>query len=186
MIPDEDQAPRAGEIGLTWIQGWTGVWVSLGQWLAGDGGKWPWGRHAKKLPMGRPTHAFLVLEDSVIIEGQPGGAAVGMTVQYRDRPVMYSKLPLTDEQRAKISEIALTYEGTPYNWFDYLYLALWRVRVRPKWLQRRIQNTGRMICSQLCDKALEEVGFNLFTDGRLNQDVTPGDLYRLLAAKGWW
>ena len=186
MIPDEGQGPRAGEIGLTWIKGWTGFWVSFGQWLAGDGGLWPWTRHAKKLPKGRPTHVFLVLDDQVIIEGQPGGAAVGMTVQYRDRPVLYSKLPLTEEQRAMVSEIALSYEGTPYNFAAYVYLALWRLGIRPKWLQRKVQSTGNMICSQLCDRILEQVGMNLFEDGRLNQDVTPGDLYALLAQKGWW
>lgn len=181
-----DEIPRAGEIGLTWIKGWTGFWVSFGQWLAGDGGAWPWSRHAKKLPMGRPTHAFMVLEDGVIIEGQPGGARVGHVSQYRDRPVLYSKLPLTDAQRAAVSAVALRYEGVPYNFLAYVYLALWRLGVRPKWLQRKVQSTGNLICSQMVDLILEEVGMNLFDDGRLNQDVTPGDLYSLLARKRWW
>ncbi len=182
----EAELPQAGEFGLTWIRGWTGFWVSFGQWLAGDGGRWPWSRHAKKLPMGHPTHAFMVLEDGVIIEAQPGGAVVGRVSQYRDRPVLYSKLPLSDTQRAAVSRMALTYEGVGYSFLDYLYLALWRFRIRPNWLRDKVRDSGHMICSQLCDKVLEQVGMNLFTDDRLNQDVTPGDLYKLLAQNGWW
>jgi hypothetical protein len=33
-----------------------------------------------------------------------------------------------------------------------------------------------MICSQLADYLISSAGFKLFTDGRLHQDVTPGDL----------
>ena len=65
--------PKPGEIGLTWISGWTGFWVTMGQWLAGDGGLWPFRRPKKNLERGYPTHAFLVLEDGKIIEAEPGG-----------------------------------------------------------------------------------------------------------------
>ncbi len=183
---DETDIPQAGEVGLTWIQGWTGFWVSLGQWLAGDGGPWPWMRHDKKLPRGFPTHAFQVLEDGVIIEAQPGGARVGHVSQYKDRPVLYTHMPLTAEQRARVSAIALQYEGTPYSFLDYLYLALWRLGVRPEKLRDKVRDSGHMICSQLVDKVQEEIGNNLFTDQRLNQDVTPGDLFDLFHRKGWW
>lgn len=178
--------PRPGEIGFTWISGWTGFWVSFGQWLAGDGGLWPWTRHKKKLPRGFPTHVFQVLEDGVIIEAQPGGARVGHVSQYKDRAVLYSNLPLTDEQRAMVSAVALKYEGVPYNFLAYVYLALWRFGIRPKWLQRKVQSMRNMICSQMVDKIQEEIGMNLFTDQRLNQDVIPGDLFRLMIQKDWW
>ncbi len=182
----EQSVPRAGEIGFTWIKGWTGFWVSFGQWLAGDGGMWPWMRHKKKLPRGFPTHVFQVLEDGVTIEGQPGGATVSHVSRYRDRPVMYTFLPLTEEQRGAVSALALRYEGTPYSFLDYLYLALWRFGIRPVKLRDKVRDSGHMICSQLVDKIQEEIGNNLFEDGRLNQDVTPGDLYRLVHEKGWW
>lgn len=177
--------PRPGEIGLTWISGWTGFWVSLGQWLAGDGGAWPWTRYKNRLERGYPTHVFLVLKGGYIFEAQPGGARIGHIEEYADREVLLSKLPLMDEQRARVTEIASRYEGVPYNWFDYLYLALYRFGIKPEGLKRRIQDNGRMICSQAVDKIEEEIGMNLFTDGRLNQDVTPGDIFRLVNEKGW-
>lgn len=178
--------PQAGEVGFTWIQGWTGFWVSFGQWLLGDGGLWPWTRKSKQLPKGRPTHVFQVLEDGVIIEAQPGGARVGHTSLYRNRPVLYTSLPLTNEQRAAVSAIALRYEYTPYSFLDYLYLALWRFGIRPDWLRDKVRDSGHMICSQMVDKIQEEIGMNWFTDLRLNQDVSPGEQFALVEQKGWW
>jgi hypothetical protein len=42
-----------------------------------------------------------------------------------------------------------------------------------------------MICSQLVDKGEEMIGMNLFIDDRLNQDVTPGQLFRFLNTMLW-
>jgi hypothetical protein len=177
--------PKPGEIGFTWIEGFTGLWVSFGQWLAGDGGLWPWRRYRKRLPKGWPTHVFWVLNNGTIVEAQPGGARIGHISDYADRQVLYSKLPLTDEQRARVDAVGRSFEGVPYNWFDYLYLALWRVHIRPTWLRNRVRDSGHMICSQLVDKGEEMIGMNLFIDDRLNQDVTPGQLFRFLNTMLW-
>lgn len=182
----EDGIPKPGEMGLTWITGWTGFWVSVMQWLAGDGGLWPFRRYREKLRRGYPTHAFMVLPDGMIIEAQPGGARIGSIDRYKGRTVLYSKLPLTDVQRSQVLPVAGRYEGVPYSFLGYLYLGLWRLGIRPEWLRYRVQSTGHQICSQLCDQILSDVGFHLFDDGRLPQDVTPGDLFSLLARKGWW
>ena len=40
-----------------------------------------------------------------------------------------------------------------------------------------------MICSQLVDEAYARAGVQLFDDGRLPGDVTPADLYGLIAAQ---
>lgn len=196
-VPEIDAEP--GDVGLTWITGWTGLWVSLGQWLAGDGGLWPWSRirQARKLiyiasgkkikiPRGFPTHAFTVMPNGQIFEAQPGGARFISMTRYADRPVLLAKLPLTNLQREQIVDVALRYVHTPYSFLDYVYLALWRVGMRPKWLQDAVKDSGHMICSQAVDKLAEEVGMNLFTDARLNQDVTPGDLFELFEVRGWW
>jgi hypothetical protein len=182
----EADSPRPGEIGLTWISGWTGFWVTLGQWLAGDGGLWPFRRPRKNLERGYPTHAFLVLKKGFIIEAQPGGAVVSHLDRYKGRKVIFSKLPLTDEQRRAVPAAAVRYEDVPYSFLGYVYLAAWRLGIRPEWLAKKVRNTGHQICSQLCDQILSDVGFHLFQDGRLPQDVTPGDLYHLLEVKGWW
>lgn len=191
--------PQPGDVGLTWITGWTGFWVSLGQWIAGDGGKWPWTRirQAKRLlrlaggkkvkyPRGFPTHAFTVLPDKRIFEAQPGGAVISYMTRYAGKPILFARMPLTDEQRAQVVPTVMKYLGTPYSFLDYVYLALWRVGIRPARLRDAVQSSGHMICSQAVDKVQEELGNNLFTDARLNQDVTPGDLFALFEEKGWW
>jgi hypothetical protein len=60
---------------------------------------------------------------------------------------------------------------------DYAALGLWHYGIRAPWLRRRIQDSGHMICSQMTDHLLCKVGFHLFDDGRLPQDVTPGAIY---------
>lgn len=195
----EFPVPETGDVGLTWITGWTGLWVSLGQWIAGDGGTWPWSRirQARKLirlaggkqvriPRGFPTHAFVVLPDNRVFESQPGGAVISYMTRYATRPLLFAKMPLTAEQRALVVPLAMKYLGTPYSFLDYVYLGLWRLGVRPTWLRDAVKSSGHMICSQAVDKIMEEVGLNLFTDARLNQDVTPGDLFALFESKGWW
>jgi hypothetical protein len=188
-----------GDIGLTWITGWTGFWVSIGQWIAGDGGRWPWSRirMAKKIiriqsgkkakfPRGFPTHAFTFLPDGMIFEAQPGGAVISPVARYADKPILIARLPLTDDQRAHVPLVVMGLLGTPYSFLDYVYLGLWRLGIRPEWLKEAVRRSGHMICSQSADKVAELLGFHLFTDGRLNQDVTPGDLFELFEAKGWW
>jgi hypothetical protein len=177
--------PKPGEIGLTWISGWTGFWVTIGQWLNGDGGMWPFRRPKENLDRGFPTHVFMVLENGKIIEAQPGGAVISHVDRYMGRKVVYSRLPLTDAQRADVPTEARKYRGIGYSFLGYLYLALWRLHIRPLWLARKVESTGHMICSQLVDQILSDVGFHLFEDGRLPQDVTPGDIYWLLVGRGW-
>lgn len=155
--------PRPGDFGLTEIRGITGWLVGLGQFLNGDASIF--------------SHAFVVLDDGTVMEAQPGGARITPLETYSRRPVAFSThLATTEAQRDEIVRQARLLEGTPYSFLDYLALALTRLRVRPRWLRRYVASTGHMICSQLVDEAYRRAGVHLFTDGRLSQDVTPGDL----------
>lgn len=162
---------KPGDIGLTSIGGWLGFWVSLGQHLAGDSSKY--------------THAYIVLDDETVIAAQPGGARIDRLSDYKNKAI-YIQLELTDEQRAAIVAEARSLEGLPYSFLDYLALALARFGIKPKWLKKYIADTGHMICSQLCDEVYRRVGINLFNDGRLPQEVTPGDLLYVLAGESNW
>ncbi len=162
---------KAGDIGLTAIGGWLGFWVSLGQHLAGDSSKF--------------THAYIVLDDETVIAAQPGGARIDLLSDYDNKSV-YLQRDLTDEQRATIVAEARALEGLPYSFLDYLAIALARLGIKPKWLKRYVANTGHMICSQLCDEIYRRAGINLFNDGRLPQEVTPGDLFYVLAGEQDW
>lgn len=160
---------KAGDIGFARIGGFTGFWVSFGQWLTGDGCRY--------------THVFVVLDDDSVIEAMPGGARIAsIHGRYPEEGMFYySRLPLTDAQRQVIvqaaRELIARPGGVKYSFADYLALALAHWGFQPKWLRNYITGSGRMICSQLADYLYCKAGIKLFTDGRLSQDVTPGDLF---------
>lgn len=162
---------KPGDIGLTRIGGVLGFFVSLGQHLAGDSSRY--------------THAYIVLDDETVIAAQPGGARVDPLSDY-DNKSIYLQRDLTDEQRATIVSEARSLEGLPYSFLDYLAIALARFGIKPKWLKRYIADKGHMICSQLCDEVYRRAGIHLFNDGRLPQEVTPGDLLYILAGEQEW
>lgn len=160
-----------GQFGLSIIGGATGFGVWLGQAVIGDRSRW--------------THAFLVLDDRTVVEAMPSGARLAPLEPYRKAAAagraVFSNLTLTDRQRAAVVEAGRNFAGTPYSFLDYGSLALERLRIRPRWVQRRVESSGRMICSQLVDRCYDVAGVHLFDDGRPHGDVTPGDLTRCLS-----
>lgn len=171
--------PPPGSFGLSIIGGKTGRYVAAGQAFTGDGSKY--------------THAFLVVDKGEIVEAMPQGARVYPLkhrtddpggIVWTDAPVQNALLDFPEESRAaveaglreRIIYEARSLEGTKYNFADYLYLALAHFGIKARWLRNRIDDSGHMICSQLVDEVYRRVGINLFDDGRLPMDVTPGDL----------
>lgn len=150
------------------------------------------------------THAFLVVDNNRIIEAEPGGAKFAPVTKYANRDdVVFTDLPIrlavsqAQQSWAKVGysyamdDAAISYEeilrrrvqrfgqqceGVKYSYLDYFALALERFNIHIKAVQDRVQRSDRMICSQLVDWAYEQCGIHLFDDGRLPQDVTPGDL----------
>lgn len=154
---------KPGDFGLTKIKGWTGIWVSLGQWLNGDASRY--------------THAFIVVDENYVIEAQPGGAILTPLADYLERDdVIYSNLPLTEEQRKYIVDKAQSFEGTPYSFLDYLAIALVRLGIKPHRVIDRVVSSGHLICSQLVAEVYTYAGVKLFDDGTEPWMVTPGDL----------
>lgn len=153
---------KPGDFGLTKIKGWTGIWVSLGQWLNGDASRY--------------THAFVVVDDNYVIEAQPGGAVLTPLADYLERDdVVFSNLILTDQERETIVERAQQLEGTPYSFLDYLAIALVRLGLKPKRLIDRVVGSKHLICSQLVTEVYEYAGVYIF-DATPSWLVTPGDL----------
>jgi uncharacterized protein YycO len=165
--------PTAGNFGLSIIEGRVGTLVNLGQAIIRDSSEW--------------THAFIVLDDETVIEAMPGGAIIVPLSKYTDtsKRVLFSNIPLTDEQRRAIVNVARAMEGTPYSFLDYVSLAFhhWGIDIKP--LRTHIKNKGHMICSQLVDFCYQAAGVHLFSDGRWSQDVSPGSLSRVLYDNNW-
>lgn len=154
-------------IGLVKIHGAVGFGIKLGQWFNGDGFiDW--------------SHAFMDLGDGTVIEAEPGGARIVPLSEYDHAKVywcdgIYSQVsPLL---RGRIADEARKLKGTPYSFLDYDAIAAHRLGLDTRFLQRYIEDTGHLICSQLVDLAYERGGFKIFTDGRWDGFVTPGDIY---------
>lgn len=160
-------SPKPGDFGLVRIKGIVGAFVMLGQWFNGDRSQW--------------THAFLLLDDDTVIEAMPRGAQIVPLSRYAGREIRWSSdIPLTPEQRRDIVQAGRDLEGTPYSFADYAALFFERIGIGFGLTRKYVRNTGHMICSQLVDEVYRRAGVHLFTDGRLPQDVTPGDLDILL------
>lgn len=172
---------KPGSFGLARIGGLTGKLIAAGQAFSGDGSRF--------------THAFIVLDDGNVIEAEPGGARITPLQHYLDmKEVVFCDTPVQmwlheldfqDEEllfeleealREEIVDEARRLEGTPYGYLQYVALGLVALGFKPQWLTRFIADRGRLICSQLCDEVYRRVGIQLFDDGRLPQQVTPGDL----------
>ena len=164
--------PRPGDFYLARITGWTGLTVRVLQWLNGDASRW--------------THAGILLPNNRVFEAEPGGAVTRPLSEYSGRPLRWSTdvIELTNEERKLIIFNSLQLLGVGYGWGTYLYLALYRVGIRPQWLKSRVKSSDDMICSQLVDAVYNLSGIHLFNDGRMPQDVTPGDLSRLMDHPG--
>jgi hypothetical protein len=182
---------KPGSFGLSRIGGLLGKLIAAGQAFSGDGSRF--------------THAFVVLDHGEVIEAMPGGARiVPIADRLKHDEVVFCDAPVQgylaasrwqDERNQRVIEKAVRWdivrharalEGTGYGYLQYLALGLVALGFQPKWLERYIADTGRMVCSQLVDEVYRRAGIHLFVDEtpeRLPQQVTPGDLddYRVRA-----
>lgn len=162
--------PMIGDFAVTKIPGLAGRAIALGQWLIG-----------KPSPV---QHAYVYVGSGDIVQAMPGGATL---TQVADAEPAYawssSAISLTASQRARIAGAARTFVGTPYSYLDYLSIGLSRWGLRPAWLRRYVEDDKHAICSQLVDAVYQWAGVQLFTDGRIPGDVTPSDLFALIAPK---
>lgn len=159
--------PQPGQFGLVRIGGTTGKLISIGQRLIGSGSTY--------------THAFMVVDNGMVIQGEPGGAKlVPLEQVVSGRTAAYSAIPLDSVRRASVIEAAHSLAGTPYSYLDYLAIGAARI-ARTAALERFVSASGHMICSQLVDETYRRAGIELFP-GRIAGDVAPGDLARLIGA----
>ncbi len=158
--------PKPGTIGLAKIGGALGAAIRAGQALSGDLSMW--------------THAFVVVDDERVIEAQPGGARYASLDHYMQPGQAVFLVGWYELNEAQVRELQAHAErliGTPYSFLDYLSLAALSVGVKLPLTRRRVQSSGHLICSQLADLMLLNLGVHLFDDGRLSMDITPGDLH---------
>ncbi len=164
MTDGSNLTAAPGDIGLVSIRGHLGLFIRIGQWLCGDG----WGHY---------EHAFVYVGNGRVVEAMPSGARVAPITRYAGMLVLWLRCPPVLGQG--VAAAAVTFVSTPYSFADYLAIALHRLRIPTPFLRRYIEWSGRLICSQLADRAAEYGGWHLFDDGRWHGYVTPGALRRL-------
>lgn len=163
--------PQPGDAGFSTIPGMVGKVPLWGQVAIGDACRF--------------DHVFLVVNalddeeypDGRIIQAMPRGAEYRPLRQRIAPGFAYASIPLTDEQRWRIPDAAGRYFGVGYSWLSYPAIAAVKRGLPIPHLKAYIANSGRLICSQLIDRILFDVGYHLFSDKRWFADVTPGDVY---------
>lgn len=120
------------------------------------------------------------VNEPAIVEANPSGAALAPLTEYPH--AIWSHMALTTQQRHAIANAAHALVGTPYSWVDDACIGLadlfgWHV---PEPVRHRLNRRDRLMCSQLVDRAYAMAGVQLFPDGRLSGDVSPGDLLHLI------
>lgn len=124
-------------------------------------------------PVENAVHEFVMDNGGYV--GYPHG--VGVPV-YADAARVYEiRLRMSLVHAARVLGPGGKYpNGIPYNYLDYLAIGLEHFKIDLPIVRNRVRREDRMICSQLVDYIYKQNGIHLFTDGRLPQDVTPGDL----------
>lgn len=160
--------PQPGYIFLERLPG-AAFLIRAGQWANGDG-------------FDDYEHCGIILEDGMLIEGLPGGAAISPLSDKDPTKLLFVSPPfLMDLQRKAICDAARSFEGVGYSYLDYVAIGAHRLHIPFPGLQNYIADSGHMICSQLCDLSYQLAGVQLFQDKRWPGLVTPGSIDRLLA-----
>lgn len=157
--------PQPGDFGLVKMPGNVGLLISAGEFFNGEGFGWY-------------DHAFVLLDDNTIMEAEIGGARIGSPDEYPN--ITWSSWNLGTDARSSIVSHARSLEGTPYSAADYFALATHRLHIPLPGLQKYVENSGHMICSQLVDEAYTRAGEHMFSDNRWPGYVTPASLSRVL------
>lgn len=165
--------PRPADFGLVRIRGASGVLIRIGQYL--NAVRW---RTIFRRDLWRNVqHAFILVDDNMVVEAEPGGARHVSLDEYAGETIIWSSWPLTDAERRLIVAQAMNLIGTPYSFLDYLSLACRRLHVPVPGLRKYIADSGHMICSQLTDEIYHRGKQEMFQDHRWPGDVDPLDLY---------
>lgn len=117
-------------------------------------------------PVEYAVHDFVMKNGGYI--GYPDGIGVPVNFALADH--------FERNLRTNISDFGRSLKGVPYSYMDYVSLGLERFGLKVPCVERQVRRPDHLICSQLVDYVYVQNGIHLFDDGRLPNDVTPGDL----------
>ena len=131
------------------------------------------------------SHMVVAISERECVSAEPGGVRIRPIGYYPG--TVWSKFPLRWTQRRRIVNFARSRIGTKYAWIDYLAVgvAIITGRATPEWLRSYVADDTSLICSQLCDLALQAGGIHVFFDHRPAGAVIPASFARVFIARGW-
>jgi hypothetical protein len=157
-------APRPGDFAAVPVHGEVGRLIAFGEKLNGD------------KAFGKYQHALVYLGEGNVLQAQPGGAVIVPKPIVVDGIWSTGVIDIPDAKRARVPDLAQRFVGVPYSALDYFALAAHRLSIPVPGLRGYIGSTRSMICSQLVDEFMLELGIHLFRDGRWPGYVTPAAL----------
>lgn len=178
---------RPGDIGFGPIKGLPGLLVGAGHLMLGETA------HVKRVKV---RHVFVSTGGPIhipwAVEAMPSGARRAVISDRWTDEYVYLRPPGDGTLGIEIGYHAARMVGIKYSFADYAALGLKHRGVKSQRLDdyiARLSQYGypkRAICSQLADFAITKAGYQVFDDGRLPQDVIPGELFlHLWLARGW-
>ena len=149
--------PRLGDYGVVKTSGWLGFIIRIGT-------------------MSRWNHAFIYIGDGKIVEANPKGVEV--------QPIHYDLIAwnnhedMTDAQRSRIVQCALSHVGKGYSFLTIALIVLRilgvKILANSKFLLKAAEKDG-YICSELVSECYFDAGLNLIPS-KPDYATVPGDL----------
>ena len=130
-------------------------------------------------------HCVVAISETHCVSAEPGGARVRPISFYPE--IVWSAFPMRPGQRRRAVRFAIKCVGVPYAWSDFVAagIALVTRTKTPEWLRAHVAGTDSLICSQLCDLALQAAGIHVFFDERPAGAVIPASFGKVFVARGW-
>jgi len=158
----------AGQVGLVSTKGWVGRLVQL-------------------VTRSAFNHSVVAINEHECVSAEPGGAVIRPISYYQHDFVAWSRFNLTAEQRDRITLWAFDHVGVEYDSVGFAAIAVTKLLgpFAPRWLLRYVGAHDRLICSYLCDLALQAGDIHLWRDHRPEGAVTPASFGKVYKARGW-
>lgn len=159
---------RTGQIAIVSTSGWVG-------------------RLVQRATGSAYNHSVVAISNTHCVSAEPGGAVIRPISYYRSDGVVWSRFDLTRDQRDRVSTWAFEHVGVEYDYAGFVAIGATKLLgpFAPRWLLRYVATHDRLICSYLCDLALQAADIHLFRDHRPEGAVTPGSFGKVFVARGW-
>lgn len=140
------------------------------------------GRLIRLITHSKVNHAAICIGGNYIIEAEARGVRINTVSAYPK--AIWSDMTLTDMQRQKSYDEAVSLLGTPYSFLDIA--AQFFVRVfgwhAPKWALDRLADPGHLQCAQVVELVYERIGIDLL-HGKPMGLISPEDLLEDIEAQ---